>query len=313
MEARHRRTAARPLELGALVAALALALSAAACGGGDPYAEAAPACSYVSSGTAIWKPDGLPDGTPPTAWQGSSSLKPECKAVLEKLLPFDGSWTDAPDGLKDRVMEAFQALLAYPLALPNENRIFGVAPWSYPLGFIVEIQRDETPMKSLFNHALSVVDTLHRVPSLGQKSAQWTPDDYVLLWNGVLTIADSFADLGQNPFFTTPIQRASILVHEAHHGDGYFHHPCGDERGWECDFDLNGPFGYAALYDVMALHGSASFLSDDDIRFLFAQACSKLKTRFNHLPPDLQATVDAISGCWDFSADDIAALEGLKR
>ncbi|MBI3557234.1 MAG: hypothetical protein HY074_13305 [Deltaproteobacteria bacterium] len=38
----------------------------------------------------------------------------------------------APDGAKDKVTEAFQAILAYNLSIPPQHTIPNVAPWSIP-------------------------------------------------------------------------------------------------------------------------------------------------------------------------------------
>ncbi len=280
---------------------LLFVLLLAGCSEHDYYTEAKPVCDYTVPGERV------DQGPTPI----ETTLTPACKTRLESMLPFDDSWSGAPAGLKDRVTEAFQAVLAYPLKLPPENQLLGVAPHSFPDSFLDEIQAEETPMKSLFNHALNLIQTIHYVKSLGNINAQFTPDNYIEVWDGVLTIADGFGAMNEHPYYTTPLRRASTIVHEAHHADGYFHVSCGDARGPECDADLNGPFGFAVLYKTMALQGSAKLLSDVDLALLEGQSCYTLQTRFKTLPPVLLEKLRGLD-CQSFSAEEVRVMEELQ-
>lgn len=281
----------------------------------DYYSEVIKDCNYMVKGEIVY-------GLEPPAAQ----LRARCKTALETILSdrYDETWGDAPPLLKDKVTEAFQALVAYPLAFPPENRIFGLAPYSIPLSFIESATYYErNPMQSLFNKAFWNIDRITRIPSFPRSSAQWTPDFWhggLQLIDGVLTIADSFGDYDKNEFYTSPVIRASILVHETRHGDGIWHEPCKDTGIRECDADFNGPYGHAISYMAMLLeaggraqfNGSAPLLSSYDIMKLGERMCATLANKFWHIPEELERFTNFYD-CDTLTSEQVKNLAGLLR
>ncbi len=263
----HAMKASRALAFLATLSGLAsLPALSGACVGSDLdfYAEVIQACDYRTAKTEIFAED-----------ETLTSLTPECKEMLEIYLPYDESWDGAPAGLKDKVTEAFQVLLAYPLELPPENRVLGEMPWAMPtkpLCMIAPELYEDCPSphektdhpnmaRNVFNYVMSRIATItYEPPMEGEgKSASLTPDLIRSHGEGyLLSITDNFWS-GSSDFFMTPFRRASILVHESWHGDSRTHTLCSHEdagTGFNCDADMTGPYGVETIYGLSLLHGS---------------------------------------------------------
>lgn len=282
-----------------------------ACNAHNFYAEVKDVCSYTEQGQVVF------GSTPPLP-----SIHADCKAALEAILPYDSTWSMAPAGLKDYTTQAFQALIAYPLELPPDNKLFGMSPFSIPQSFLDFFHAEPNPNQAAFNHALNVIQTISYDPSFNNVAvAQWTPYNSVAFWNGQLSVSASFGGYTRTNgvYFTTPVLNAAILVHEAHHGDGYFHFECPTTHDFGCEADLNGPYGHEISYLISVLHGSGNarpngqppILSDTDVLVIGFQACSALKRIFD-LPADL-ANFRDMANCGALDAGYFILAEGLTR
>src|SRR4051794_29586880 len=84
----------------------------------DYYSKVKDVCSYT-----------LPPERRFGDYAVKTTLTPKCKAALEGVIPYDAdrdpSFANAPQGYKDKVTEAFQAIVAWPLRRSPENRILG--------------------------------------------------------------------------------------------------------------------------------------------------------------------------------------------
>lgn len=205
----------------------------------------------------------LGQGLPTSEARIATYLTPECKAALESVIPYDGSWDDAPAGLKDKVSEAFQALIAYPLAIPEENTLLGARPrymGAIPQAHLDIFREYENPNQSIFNYVLNQIDTLKYAPTGDNlQNAQYVPAASLGGWRE-MTVFDAFWDKdGVLGTFVDPFTRAGTLVHEARHGDGILHVPCAaatQREGFTCDADLTGPYGFEVSYLHFLLQGS---------------------------------------------------------
>lgn len=281
-------------------------------------------CDYrLEGGTPI-----VLDGDPALV---SSTLRPECKEALEVILPFDESWDSAPAGLKNRVMEAFQILIGYPLAFPPDNRLLGAAPNAIPSQHVGIFAPDRLPdayapdypasdnmNQNIFNYVLNMIDVIHYAPADGGADASYgvpciqrTMTIYDFYW-----AADATTNLLKSLFL-----RAAVVVHEAHHGDGNFHVQCpdtSDVSGFSCDPDMNGPYGLEAVYLHMLLYGGAHLeengkpiLSNLDVSMIASDACRLIMNRTGAKAPLVQAFLD-LNGC-GLTASETVALFGLQR
>ena len=247
-----------------------------------------------------------------------TTLTPKCEAALA-ILPFENSgdmgFDKAPVGMKLKVMEGFQAIIGYPLALPSHNAIFGVSPNSIPLWHLNIINSAETMNKSILNYVLNQIHTIRysRLPD-GNAAAQYTVK---LDLSGVLIIYPSFWKKGNWDYsITYPFERASTLIHEARHGDSIYHPTCVGG----CDNNLMGPYGMNITYGELLLHGSGTrhadgkppILSDGDVKFIGVKLCRRLTDRIDFLPPELSLKMKTID-CNELEASDFAKLENLDR
>jgi hypothetical protein len=295
----------------------------------DYWSEVMPACDYLIEG-------GTPLDVSEKA-RSKTTLRPECREALELALPLDESLDLAPPGMKDRVLEAFQILAAYPLALPPEGRILEVAPASIPAAQLCMLGAPECPAqhrpssgaweagnyrKNLFNLVANSFDLIGYDPDgAGDLSAR---NDFELgaglngrsLWiHSLFWSEDAVSELTTGPF-----GRAAILVHEAAHSGGVMHTHCGTSEGFACDADLGGAHGFSIVYRTLLLRGSgdlqlesgAYVLSKLDLMNLGLQNCRLLKERIDVLPPGLEALVTE-SGCQGIGARWIVEREDLER
>ncbi|MCC7441056.1 MAG: hypothetical protein IT285_05465 [Bdellovibrionales bacterium] len=276
-----------------------------------------------------------------------TTLRPECKELLEAILPFDETWAGAPAGLKDKLLEAFQFVAAFPLKLPREGRLFGVAPYAIPLGHYCifdpigyedeclggggaggEAASVHQLNRNLFNYLLARIDRITYDAVSTGKTASMGPS--VDGW--LLTIANPFwsPDTWAN-YISRPFIRASTLVHEARHADSRMHDICTDDADLPgraaCDPDLTGPYGLEMTYLHAVMGGAAPLvdaagdpvLTDSDMEWIMGDMCGTLTFRFythytdgRQLPPELNALFDE-NDCGDFDAEWAVAALGLER
>jgi hypothetical protein len=268
------------------------------CGSTDYYSQVVTACGYT-----------------PTS---ESSLTPDCQKALEQVLVFDeSSWNQAPTGYKQKVLEAFQALIGYPLVIPADNKLLGISP---PNSGVIALAQLETftevpnPNQAIFNHILNLTDKIYFDPN-DPHAARFAKDTLNPFSSRPrhLTIYPSFWD-AQDPSHLTPyaVMRAAILVHEAGHAEGYFHEYCSSgvfAGSFSCDADLSGPVGYAAAYIHFVMQGSAiaqiktgkpillsggavsalSFYSCDTLEFAVFTKPEALATMLDNMVCDLDA------------------------
>lgn len=284
---------------------LALVLVTGCNGDTDYYAQVAGPCGYTSQGSIA-----ISSAFP------KARLKHECKTALEAVLPYDHeSFANAPDGFKDKITEAFQAVVAYPLAFPPENRIMGVAPWSIPLGVVERFREDSNANRALFNHLMEVIHTIVYAPNDGDSGLAAYPPP--LTSEGKLIVYEKFLNVdlfAWNSWYTGGLRRAAVLIHEARHADGYFHVPCSSSgNDFACDSDLNGPYGLEYIYLEMALHGGyGKHLGSWDVLTLATDVCQGLQLRIELLPPELKEFISA-QPCASRSVDWYIDQLGLKR
>ena len=294
-----------------LALSMLILLAINGCSTQDYYTQVVTPCNYLQApGTYTSKLTAA--GAP------AAQIRPDCKTALEKILPFDSSWVTAPDGAKDKVTEAFQAILAYSLALPPQDMILNVAPYSIPLWHLTLFQSEETPQKSIFNHIVNLVQTITYSAVVGANfTAQYTPKVDL---GGLLTISSLFAS--QDGEYTGSFVRAATIIHEARHGDGYFHSQCPPDVAngiFECDPELAGPYGIEVTYYQMLLQANGnktaiapSPLSDIDIGQIGTNMCANLQQMIQLEPEDL-ATLVTTSGCQGQSAAWFIKQENLQR
>ncbi len=272
----------------------------------------------------------------------NTSLSQECKDALTELLPFDDvSFDAAPAGIKDKVLEAFQALAAYPLYVsPEQNSIFGltisdrVGPISLLSFEILGIptltrppqQKAEYQLlnRSMFNYVVNRTTRIYYqttgTPGDALASYTITPDGGL----GTLTITPSFwapDQLYASPF-RAPL-RAAILLHEARHGDGNFHLPCWDsygDGGFFCDADHNSPYGLQIAYLLGILRTGSRPLPDYrngepildffDQAFISAEICSVARFSINLQLPGLQRLIES-GDCFEAPTANFLKPENL--
>lgn len=302
---------ARRLRAGAIAASLLAALGADSCTSEvDYYSQVAPHCMqpvpdlghYFSNPVLL------------------SYIEPGCKEALLSILPLElDTFEKAAPGYLDKILEAFQAIIAYPLLIPEANEILGKAPekaGAIPYDFY-RIYREsgwDNPNQALFNYMVSRFKTIRYAK--GEKSgsgATCTPTKdgfctltvYRKFWD-ILDDEDDPEDDGDSVAehrLRNPFLRAGTLAHEARHGDGYMHSYCGlgesSDSGFECDHELSGPIGFGIAYYRFLLHGGATCeeprfgrgckapLTPMIIRIVGATMCHNLKERILGLYSEL--------------------------
>lgn len=314
---------------------LALAASIGACNPVDYdfYSEVAGPCDY-----RVRLENMVP--TEPEEIRANTLTK-ECKAALDRVLLFDEeSFVKAPVGMRDKVMEAFQVLIGYPLGLPPEHRILGVAPYSIPLSAVCILapqlyrgeclysgEAEENPdlNRNVFNYVLNQIDIIRFVEGdEGSTVARYEPDRetiservlyvYSKFWND-----DMVTNLLRNRFIL-----ASTLVHEARHGDEQLHTRCGS-GDFDCDTELGGPYGLDAIWKLALLHGSSQLKTEDgkdilrplEVGLLGLDVCLTIAElpelggrRILRLPDELTSLVDA-TDCNSIKNRWVLEREGL--
>jgi hypothetical protein len=240
-----------------LIAAAATLCSA--CIGGDPYALVAKDCAYPVPN--------MGEHLSESADLVATTLTPACKAALEAVIPYDPeSFATAPVGFKDKVTEAFQALVAYPIAQPKEATYFGIAPPEAGMispAFAAILAERPNLNQSLFDDIINQVDVVKYAKNSGDSSDATYSEEFSLKPRQI-TIYRSFWDplTDDESNYVSPFYRAQVLVHEARHGDGTSHVPCTtpgtQDWGYSCDNEMLGAYGSGALYLRFLIHGSGT-------------------------------------------------------
>lgn len=244
-------------------------------------------------------------------------LTKECRDLLEDIIPFDETFESAPIGLKERIMEGFQAMVAYPLEFPDKGALFGVTSpkmGMIPADFYRIFEEDDDYNKSIFNYVLNKTETLTYLPkgaTVGRLAEYSIPEKK-------MTIFDLFWQENMAQFLN-PINSASTLIHEARHGDGYTHFLCSssETNGMICDEEIGGPYGLQAVYFVMALHGSYTdpdyALPPQVVMLNGLSTCAILTKRIFSLPTALSNFFATAPACEDMNASNILEWEGLEK
>jgi hypothetical protein len=318
-----------------LVALSALLLGLAALGSGcmlsvdDPYSKVKPFCSDPDPWVGRSQADGFP----------TTYLSAECKKALESVIPYDASLDKAPTGFKDKITEAFQALVAYPIAVPLDNTLFGASParaGAIPYSFIKLLQEErwENPNQALFNYILDRVGKFsYQEESPDGHDAQYSFRT-ITLFRDVWDPEKDKSDRMRNPF-----NRIALLVHESRHGEGHLSHvECEDKErpaassdseestrhGKQCDSELDGPYGFGILYLKSVLHGSGTceeespgagcvpILFPASVQKIGEEMCNMIQNKINHPFAELQETIKNVD-CESLTAEDVRALEEVKH
>ena len=261
-------------------------------------------------------PQDWTEGLPKSCWKQSwqvglqSKLVPDqtglfiekdCADALTAILPFDSSFENAPQGLKNRVIEAFATLLAYPLRIPEKNQLFGIAPQIggvFPTSLMQVARASTDPNRALFNYVVNQVDVIEwREKSAEGFTAHFGVDLTETQGVRIMTVYNSYWTRDEGLDSTIfPFFRASTLVHEARHSDGYFHLGCTTVHdGADCDSDLSGPYGFQLAYLHFLLAGSGDLLHGDEITLkkIGYLIFRRSKQRINHLPKELRRFLDS--------------------
>ncbi len=280
---------------------LAAAGMLTSCSEHDYYADVVEACDYIPE---RW---GFYDAWP--SYQ-KTTLTPECKSALEATLPFDeASFALAPEGFKDKVMEAFQALVAFPLALPPDLGVLGARPpdaGAIPLAFLKIFKSDPNMNRGLFNYVAGSADALFYD---AQPSSDHTA--YYSISDGIRAITfypDFWKPIHGDARYRLPFSDASVLLHEARHGDGGSHSACRTDDREFCDRDLSGPYGMNLIYPMLVAYGNVSQIRTNPAQWWSfgdqnsESACYHIQTAFLSVPPEVAATVEGRDCSADRSA-----------
>jgi hypothetical protein len=291
-------------------------LASSACGNQDPYSQIAASCNYKVASLGQYQTNET---------MVKTTLTADCKAALEAVLPFDNlSFDQAPAGMKDKVMEAFQALIAYPLAIQN-RAFFGVSSpdagmISLALSRILE--ESSNPNQAVFNDIVNQIDLIDFDPTDQGTSAQY--NEHFALKVRHMTVYNSFWN--QNNMldhFIDPFYRASTLVHEARHGDGIPHVPCAstsDVTGFNCDNEFVGAYGAGISYLHFLLQGNASCEGDKcraniphmNVLLAGLHMCQFARDRINKKLPELETLLKSVK-CENLAYSWIMQHEGLAE
>lgn len=288
-----------------LIALMALAAQATACvsptGETDPYSMVASVCMTQDPlmGQDL-------SATPEKLVQ--TYLTPECRTALLGVIPYDSTWATAPTGMQDKVTEAFQAIIAYPLLVdPNDSKYLGTSPQiagAIPLAFYDIYQEYPNPNQSLFNYILTHTDVITYGGNNNNIDASYVPS--VTSEPRKITIFEGFWNQGWwQEKYRNPFLRASTLAHEARHGDTILHLLCEPSynnesaSSWECDPELQGPYGFAGTYMKFLIHGSGTCatpgctppISQWNVWEAGWEMCIAARNRINNRYPELDALV----------------------
>jgi hypothetical protein len=289
----------------------------------DPYATVAPVCGYLP----------LPE---------ERTLRPQCSEALAALLPIDeASFVHAPTGMRDKMLESFHALLAYPLEeLRLSNSLFGARSIAgiFPQAILEILQgRGKEINRSLFNY---VVRRFEQIQYDDQPSSR-TATASINLTPGVtpriLNIHRGFWD-AESPIgdFHSAFFRASTLLHEARHADGWYHVQCPRTQAptpsvsFVCDADLTSTWGLKFAYLLGVLRAGSRPISPTESasppptpplrtvlrpidQYLIATLiCDNLPARVLTFPAPLRQRLQEMN-CDAFSLLDFLALENLPQ
>jgi hypothetical protein len=271
-------------------------------GDADPYSTVAPHCM----GRDPWMGYYLFDPVLRT----QTYLTPECKAALESVVPMDSSFDSAPEGMRDKVLEAFQAIVAYPIAVDPDDVLFlGSRPdvgGAIPAYFLRIYQQWQNPNQALFNYILNHTDVIRYKDRTNGKSAEYYPTlssepRKITIYN------DFWSPDDLDGYFRHPFGRAGTLVHEARHGDSLMHIRCarptlfGSEQ--VCDSEFAGPYGFEAVYSKYLLRGSAACIGSGcapalpqlNVLLVGAGICLTVRKHLNHRWPELDALLGPVA------------------
>lgn len=287
----------------------------------DYYSTLKPHCDYrlVRGILADWE-NSIPGYT---SVFDRHEMGPTCFNALEDLLKskFTSSWLQAPTGAKERVYEALQILLAYPLKFPETGTIFQQFPIDEPAIQFFTTEGEESLNQKILNYILNRIDYISYESTQKRKELSLLAS-YVHSEKR-LTLTDSF--LGD-----APLGRINTLFHEARHYDKD-HISCRKNRfqilnkdlrrSKQCDDELDDAFGFGLLLFLSFLH--ANFDSENPTTYFSGNAldleariqCRDLHNFFREKSfPDLIRFIDHSLGSADCTGMNIQHLlqwEGL--
>lgn len=229
----------------------------------------------------------------------------ECHKAVRQILPFNYStFQEAPWWFTREISKAFAVVAYYPLKYPPENRILGVAPYSIPLWHTRILNREDPHHKSLFNYLLNNIQEIrYEVPATDESHAAYYLPNWSL--DGVVTFYSDGIYEGISEF-----NLAALVIHEARHGDGYFHAKC-PAGNRDCDYDLIASEGLSITFLEMLIHGSHHILSKGRVVALGRKICELLKDDLLRLPAELKELVEQ-TACGSIDWDWLKAQEGLE-
>lgn len=228
---------------------------------------------------------------------------PDCLSAMRANLPVREETFSDPNHSVIDLYEAFQILIAYPLAFSAQNKVLGVAPWSIPYAafcfFVGPNGYDHcfpdnfgsVPNQRILNMMLHLSGEILYDSSI----PEFTVASYNVDRN--LRIYPEFYN--QSRFL-----KNAALVHEVRHMVTLFHDRCADSSlGRECDTETSGPNGVEAFYQEALIQGSfwvmyenskTYALSDANVSELVVATAQRLDNYVTSLPPEVKTRVNFI-------------------
>jgi hypothetical protein len=210
--------------------------------------------------------------------QGETYLTFECREALEAELNFDEeSFKRARPGFKERVLEAYHALIAYPLVIPEKNELLGVSKpraGIIPLDHIKIFRAGDSPNQAIFNF---VANRLLEISYGEETETRWA----TYKWPNRIQIHSAFWADGDSQHRRDPFMRTATLVHEAYHAQGTFHEICETTGALDCDPELQGAYGFELIYFHFLLRGSGPALEPRNLMHIASYMGNTLKQAIN--------------------------------
>lgn len=290
----------------ASIAFLALAHAFSACGPDiDYYSQVKDACTYSR-----------PDAMVPyfNYWDPlRTTLTEECREALEDILPYDDSFDKAPPGFKNFVTQAFQVMVGYPIAFPDNGTIFGTRPSNaggIPIALSGLLINGANRNQNIFNYVMNQIDVIRYEEKQGTANAEMRPTI-----DGIrtMTVFRQFWDPTQDfSILGVPTEQVATIFHEVRHADGLWHLTCSEDTGGgfaglnACDPELNGAYGWGSIFGLALIQGSIeqeartgrASLSEQGMLLLAEDACVRLKYNVNRRYQELDDLLQPLNCYW---------------
>ncbi len=205
----------------------------------------------------------------------------KCETTLQGLIHFDESFNQDPSGeQKKRVTTALYVFLSYPLSLPLEKKVYGIANADEFIAKDIQRMYDQDPEKNvnriLFNYILGAVQTVKLIVNEKAPFEAWyNPFDRSITFKS------------KSPDEKTKFSDAGTLLHESRHSE-YFDHeiycPKLASSMNACDKGTNKSHGWEASFYWALLQGhSKAALSPWELQTI--EDLLLMRTRFLYLLP----------------------------